>query len=470
LKKLQNNLLLATIIGTYFKHLEETHMKSITSGMLLLLGVCAVGFTLLFPARALAIPAFTRQFKTECFTCHTVFPELTEQGDNFRRNSYVWLETKGTPKPVAKKNEKKDGSKGLNEREYLTLSSLPDFVPLSLVGTFNASYDDKRDNTEGNRFDLATRAIVLDAGGSFNDKLGAWISYNMYTEGRYNHVTGGSATNANVPSNLLPDINEAFVQARHLLGSPVNVKVGRFTPTMSLWKTTNKAALVSPMATTSYRVGDSPYYVNAASDGLEINSILKGKLAVASGLIKHKDQKNLSGFGSFHYKFGGADFEGREAPVDMDAEESVFDYLTVTLGGYGYAGSNNPGASRQLNNYFRYGVESEIRYKKFRTKLASAFGRDDNATVISGDSVGKFIEKNSNVYAVEALYLVGSELIPSLRYEYEDAGAETRHRIIPALSYAALQDAKLVFEYKWETTSAHIANTNLFNLCLTVAF
>ena len=42
---------------------------------------------LLLPESAQAIPAFTRQHKTECFTCHTVFPELTEQGENFRKNS-----------------------------------------------------------------------------------------------------------------------------------------------------------------------------------------------------------------------------------------------------------------------------------------------------------------------------------------------------------------------------------------------
>ena len=64
-------------------------MKRSTSGLLLLLGVFATAATLAMPEHAQAIPAFTRQFKTECFTCHTVFPELTEQGDNFRRNSYV---------------------------------------------------------------------------------------------------------------------------------------------------------------------------------------------------------------------------------------------------------------------------------------------------------------------------------------------------------------------------------------------
>ncbi|HXE96591.1 MAG TPA: hypothetical protein VN642_09310 [Dongiaceae bacterium] len=446
-------------------------MKIITSGMLLLLGGFATSAILLLPDPAQAIPAFTRQFKTECFTCHTIFPELTEQGDNFRRNGYVWLETKGTAKPAAKKDEKKDGKKGLNEREYLVLSSLPDYVPLSIIGTFNASYADNRPENEGNRFDLATRAVVLDAGGSFNDKMGAWISYNLFSEGMFNHVTGGSALNANVPSNNIPDINEAFVQARHLFDSPVNVKVGRFTPTLSLWKTTNKTSLASPMATTSYRVGDSPFYVNAATDGAELNSILGGRLAVAAGMVKVKDQRNLSGYGSIQYKLGGADFEGHEAAVNMDAEESIFDYLTVTLGGYGYAGSNNPGAFRQLNNFYRYGFEGDVRYQKYRVKLASAFGTDDNSLVSNAfPNGGQWINKNSQVYAAEALYLFGSQFIPSFRFEYEDNGTTNTRRYIPTLAYAALQNAKLVLEYKRENTSGNSMDNNTVNLALTATF
>lgn len=443
-------------------------MKSVTSGMLSLLGGIAIASTLLLPAPAQAIPAFTRQFKTECFTCHTVFPELTEQGDNFRRNSYVWLETKTAAKPATKKDDKKDGKKGLNEREYLILSSLPDYVPLSILGTFNASYADYRKENDGNRFDLATRAIVLDAGGSFNDKLGAWISYNLYTEGVFNHTSAGSSMNGNVPSNNIPDINEAFLQARHVLGTPLNVKVGRFTPTMSLWKITNKTSLSSSMATTSYRVGDSPFYTNAATDGIELNSILGGRFAVAAGGAKHKDQKNISGYGSIHYKFGGADFEGQEAPVNMDAEESVLDYLSMAVGAYGYAGSNNPGAFKQLNNYYRYGFEGDVHYKRFRAKLASAFGTDDNSVVTSGVPSGNWTEKNSRVYAVEALYLFGSEFIPSLRCEYEDNGSAITRRVIPTLAYAALQNAKLVLEYKLENSSGKDYNT--INLGLTATF
>ncbi len=419
---------------------------------------------MLYAGSAQAIPAFTRQHKTECFTCHTVFPELTEQGENFKKNSYVWLETKGDKKE-AKKDEKKDGKKGLNDKEYLILSSLPEYVPLSISGAFNGSYNDKRPD-DGNRFDLVTRYVRLQAAGSMNDKLGFWLSYNLYTEGPFGGSTTNSALNGNVPSNNTPDLSDAYVQARHVFDSPVNFKVGRIRPSLSLWKGTNRTS-VTEMATTFYRVGDSLYFTDAAAEGVELNTIVNGKIFLAGGAVKRKNQKNLEGFGSVQVKIGGADFEGREAPINFDSE-SIFDYLTMTLGAYGYAGNNNVGQFKQLNHYYRFGGESDIRYQRYRLKLASAFGEDDNAVVDSAFAKGPYTGRNSRVYAAEGLYLIGSQFIPSFRFEYQDDGATITRRFIPTLAYAALQNAKMVLEYKHEDSNT--SSNGTLNLSLVAAF
>lgn len=411
-----------------------------------------------------AIPAFTRQHKTECFTCHTVFPELTEQGENFKKNSYVWLETKGAKPEAVKKDDKKDAKKGLNEREYLTLSSLPEFLPLSVSGAFNASYDNKRPD-DGNKFDMVTRAIVLQGAGSFNDKLGFWFSYNLYTEGPFDPTTNGSNLNPGVPKNNLPDINDAYVQARHIFDTPVNFKVGRMRPTLSLWKGTNKTSVAS-MATTSYRVGDSPYYIDAAGDGMELNGVFGKRVFVSAGTVKVKDQESQAGYGSIQVKLGGADFEGREASINFD-EESIFDVLTVTLGGYGYGGRNNVGTNRQLNNFHRLGAESDVRYQRYRLKLASVIGTDYNP-IVDGSTQGPGTNLYSKVFAAEGLYLLGSNIIPSFRYEFEDNGSTIVRRYIPAVAYAAMQNAKLVLEYKQEDSSA--SSHGLVNLNFVAAF
>jgi hypothetical protein len=446
-------------------------MNKITTGFLAVVVTGCLAAPLLTVQDAQAIPAFTRQHKTECFTCHTIFPELTEQGENFKKNSYVWIETKGHAPAAKKKDDKKEGKKGLNEKEYLELSSLPEFVPLSLVGTFNASWADNRSADTGNKFDLVTRAIVFDAGGSLNDKLGFWMSYNLYTSGPFDPVVSGSNMNANTPHNNTPDINEAYVQARHIFDSPVNLKVGRMRPDLSLWKGTNKTSIVSPMATTSFRVGDSPFYVDTPSDGLELNAIVKGRMFASAGVVKRKDQDTPDGFGSVQFKLGGADFDGREAPVNFD-EESIFDYLTLTVGGYGYFGTNAVGANKQTNNYYRYGLESDIRYQRLRLKVASAFGTDDNAIILNSatnPAGGLWKETMSRVVAVEGLYLFGSTFIPSLRYEYEDTEVAVTRRYIPTLAYAALQNGKIVLEYKIQDRVG-FQPANIINMTFTAVF
>ena len=42
----------------------------------------------LAPARAGAVPAFSRKYQTACQTCHTIFPKLNPVGTAFRLNGY----------------------------------------------------------------------------------------------------------------------------------------------------------------------------------------------------------------------------------------------------------------------------------------------------------------------------------------------------------------------------------------------
>ena len=56
---------------------------------IVLLLLAASAFMLVTIENAEAIPAFTRQHKTECSTCHTIYPELNEYGEAFQKNSYV---------------------------------------------------------------------------------------------------------------------------------------------------------------------------------------------------------------------------------------------------------------------------------------------------------------------------------------------------------------------------------------------
>jgi len=433
--------------------------RLIRSTLITVIGGLALSFV--HVGKASAIPAFTRQFKTECSTCHTIFPELTEQGANFKKNSFVWLGTKGET-PPAKKDEMKDAeeSKG---KEYLALATLPEYVPLSISAAFNASYNDQRPN-DGNRFDFVTRYVELQGAGSLGDKLGFWLSYDLYTEGPYTGTNNNASLNGNVPTNNTPDLNDAFVSARHLFDTPINFKVGRIRPWLSLWKGTDRTS-ISEMATTFYTVGNSPFYTDAAADGMEFNAVIGKRVFVAGGAVKRKDQNNIDGYGSMQVKFGGTDYEGGEAPISFDSD-SIFDYLTTTFGVYGYSGTNNVGANELANHYYRLGAEGDIRYQRYRFKLASAFGNDDNVQDLA--NTVPYGAHKSRVCAAEGQYLIGSHFIPSFRYEYQDNGFGITRRYISSLAYAALQDAKIILEYKLQ--DSNVSHDNTMNVAMVFAF
>ena len=124
------------------------------------------------------------------------------------KNGFVWNKPKkddAAAKPAAKNAVKgegdQEGLKKLKEgssvatapkeegsllgaprkSELLWLAGLPQTIPISLSAALNASYND---DASYDKLDLSTRAISLLAGGVFRDKLGFYLKYNLYTEGR----------------------------------------------------------------------------------------------------------------------------------------------------------------------------------------------------------------------------------------------------------------------------------------------
>src|SRR5512140_1436450 len=97
----------------------------------------ALALPLLWAVDAGAIPAFTRQHKTECSTCHTLYPELNEYGQAFLKNGYVYSEKKKgenvEPAPTGKEETGRAGA-GKNEKnEGIRLSGIPELLPLSIT-------------------------------------------------------------------------------------------------------------------------------------------------------------------------------------------------------------------------------------------------------------------------------------------------------------------------------------------------
>lgn len=414
-------------------------LKKHTVAVMFLLGISATPF--LLPGDAHAIPAFSRQHKTECSTCHTIYPELNEFGEAFLKNSYVWPHKKEGAKagsPAAQKSEPAGN-------EWASISGLPQYIPVSLTATADLAYDE--DAFDGNKLNLSTRSLTLHAGGSFRDVAGFFATYNLYSQGFHTGATALTpANNTNNPPNNDPDIDELFLVWRHALGSPVNVKVGRFEPKLSLWKKSNRILPVPSFASTTYLVGNSPFSSDATEDGVELNAIVGNRLFVAAGVVDRDGGDREDGYGHISYKFSGTDLKGQEPEVDLESD-SVWDFLSLTLGAFGYWGQNgefNNGIAQNLNNFRRIGAEADILYKRLHLKGSGSFGRDSNP---SFSVVRQAVD--SRAYSLEGEYYLGApiNLIPLFRYEYRNAGEGGTKRFIPALAYSPLQNLRLSLEY-----------------------
>lgn len=474
---------------------------------------CAAAVFLMLTDNAHAVPAFSRAHKVECTTCHTIAPELNEYGDAFLKNSYVYIgkaqkgEKKAAPAPskptvvsnkpassqkingegdAGKLSKLKAGALGADAAEPaettsapvvatasssaepasegLILSGIPEIIPISFTGSINYATGDRRSkaSTGGTNVDFAARSFKLHAAGNFRDTFGFFATYVAYSEmppvGQFNTST--------LSSNNKTDVNEFFVQWRNVLDTPVNLKIGRFQPKLGLWKTNNKLSVTNNYLPYTYTVRrnvnpsdsdlDSEFKIEQAQDALEINSVIAKRLFFAAGLVNRKGQDNKEGYGHLSYKFGGADYVGNEPDVDLNKEESILDFLTLTVGSYGYSGKNGSNiAGSPRNSYYRVGLDSELQYKIFRLRALFGYGVDDNAT--TNETFMTLVR--SKAFTTEAEVTLLTNLIAAGRFEYLQQepkyvnaafnNSYTR-RYIATLGYTPLQNFKLSTEFKYE--------------------
>jgi hypothetical protein len=459
-----------------------------------------------------AIPAFSRAHKVECTTCHTIYPELNEYGDAFMKNSYVYVgkgskaakKTAAAPVPAssaakeapagealvvkgdgdaAKISKLKAGAMGAGETpqaaaapaeaataepadsqsEGMMLAGIPELLPISFTGSINYSAGDRHNSAPGdNNVDFSARSFKLQAGGNFREKVGFFVTYLAYSEGASNSNT--SVT----PPNNGTNINEFFLQWRNALGTPVNVKIGRFQPKLGLWKTNNKVSQTYNYMPYSYTVGTlssgSVFRVDQPQDAIELNSTLGKRFFAAAGIVNHKGQNQKDGYGHFSYKFGGADYLGNEPNVDLDKEESVLDFLTVSTGAYYYYGQNGEydNNARPRNTFYRAGLDAEVLYKIFRLRMLAGYGQDDNVLVNYKPTPWTDVISKAATIEGEVTLLVN--LIASGRFDYLQETSDNTplnntlnnnkniyiRRYIGTLAYAPIENLKLALEYKYE--------------------
>jgi len=381
-------------------------------GIGLLVAVSALFLTVFCAPRAEALPAFSRAQKTECTTCHTIFPQLNEFGQAFQKNGFIW--PGGVEKKKVKVSQTEEERKSM---EFVMLSAIPAVLPVSLLIEADWTYDEKaEDDLDMKGYD----SEIFAAGSLGGDKVGFWVG-----------------------THLGESPGRVFFVARHPLGIPVHVTAGRFRPDLSIW-VSNDHLIGRPLSMDAKVAG---YKVLTSSNtGLQLSSFLGPRVRAIVGML---DRNNATGkdaagkdvsphsvndfYGHLSVRIGGADFLGREPDVDLD-KDSVWDFLSVTFGGFGYSGSTSAadGVDRDLT---RYGVEAGADYKKFRLMLGATLGENnpDAATKVESTAI-----------SAEANYIFNPMFAVAVRYDsLEVDGKDTRTIITPGILYAPLQCFKL---------------------------
>jgi|GEM_PF-514651 len=504
-----------------FNLIQEEYRDMIKINYIVAVSLLGLVCILSLPETSHAIPAFSRAHKVECTTCHTIYPELNEYGEAFLKNSYVYFShdkkkdaSASAPKaakPAAKKvvtdagtevkgdgdsaklaalkagalsgstssesqpaatepeavEQNHDAKPTTEKAEGILLSGIPEQLPISFTGSINYGYD----TSQVNEVDFAARSIKMHAGGNFREKFGFFATYVAYSE----QPPTGTYNTSTTASNNKTDLNEFLLSWRHVLDSPVNLRIGRMQPKMGLWKTNNKLSATNNYLPYSYTVGKSSLFkIEQPQDTLELNSIVANRLYVAGGIVNRKGQNTKEGYGHLSYKFGGADFLTNEPEIDLNKEESILDYLTLTVGAYGYYGKNGTSNSNDpKNTYYRVGSDAELMYKIYRLRLLGNYGNDDNATPTTLNSWTNVISKAG---AVEGEVTLLTNLIAAGRFEYlqQESNSQARfannyvRRYVSTLGYSPLQNVKFAVEYKYEILPSTINKVGV--LGATIAF
>ena len=437
-------------------------MKNRFAYLAVALGIATVLFS---TGKAQAIPAFARLYKTECNTCHTIYPDRKPFGDAFRKNSYVWPgklpeQMDEEIQYTARKSAAFQGMSSAAQKKPKAsswLTAIPDQVPLALWVNHDITYNKnaKRVVTDAATGQTATRpATQLDldgktelemfTAGSFRGKAGWWAEYNFAPD---------------------HDIGEIYIQLRHLIGSPINLKVGRFIPKLSLWKSNDTATissygyndmLVGVNNTTTVPTTGNPFTIDSEKGGVELNTLIGNRIFLAGGAMTppEKNRNGVDYYGHASVRFGGVDFAGNDPEISLTSE-SLWENLALTFGSFVYVGSSlnekldttSNSFLKFKNDFFRVGMESEFLYRNLRFRVNGIIGQDKNPQ--GPDGLG--VSEKSLFLMAQGQYIFMQNLLVAARFEHQDIEHEgITRRYIPSIVYAPWQNVRVAVEYDHE--------------------
>jgi hypothetical protein len=378
----------------------------------------------------LAIPAFSRKYKTSCITCHAGYPRLNAFGEAFRYNGYQF--------PEDESEQVKEEPVELASEAYKRVwpgavwpSSLPGSAPISIRGRAAFVVGSEGDSLTYSEF--GQTAIQLIAAANVTENIALFAGVHLFENGE-----PGS-------------IDRLFVRFRSLFKKflPVNLlnlRVGQFIPDLVPFATNHRGLTNSAYVFNTYAPelgssfvaehvhGGGPFGIESFQLGIELNGIIKSRIRYVAGMVNGNgtslDNNSVRDFyGRLSYKIGGLGFDGSiKEGMKTDYETSF------TIGLFGYNGVSTINSSNI--GFHRIGLDGNFRWNKLNIVGGYISGTD-----------GMGNEDKYNLFFAETYYDFYPWLIGLIRYEQANPHSRDPVRqIVPHISALAVANIRFKLE------------------------
>ncbi len=375
--------------------------KSILSKIFIIIGI--VSFVL--PESISAIPAFAREHKVSCTTCHSVFPRLKDYGDEFAGNGFIMKEA------FNNRNFVKSGDDRL-----LLNKTFPLAVRMEAFG----SYDESKDV----EYDLQSPwGIKLLSGGTLYKDIGYYFYFYMYERGE---VAG---------------IEDAYIHFDNVFDSHLDIMVGQFQTS-------------DPLMKRELRLTYEDYMIYKTRIGLSnIDLAYDRGILFAYGL----EQTGTDIIGMITNGNGKPEAEDRRLDTDnhknlgFRVNQNINDILSV--GGYYYFGKEKYPDNDQINDVTYYGADFYIGLENIEL-TAQYLNRNDSNPVFGNAHK----DVNTDGYIAELVFspdMNNSKYYITALYNYIDSDLYKYQTATLSYTYLVARNLRLIGEYTYDLENEH---------------
>jgi hypothetical protein len=371
---------------------------------------------------AYAIPAFARKYKIPCNTCHTIFPQLTRFGRDFRDNGF---RTPDEVQSLLTSHASPPGTPRPADAAADFWSFVPEQIPFSVQAKFHDVINPKGDVTN----DFQLEELQLQSGGTFTPRISYYLHHHL--------VEGGN------PGTLYA----GWVRFNNLGGTDwFNVTVGQFELPLSFSPEIERLSSFEYLAY-DRQLGANPFNLNTPQLGVQVFGQSERGTKVWAGVVNGTGLAVNDATGTVDSN----SFKDVYARVGQEIGEHLF-------GGFVYYGRTavTPATGDQFSDHFlRAGGDALVNLKKALVYGMAMYARDDNplGTGERRTFVGGFAELDVFVNDRTVVLARFDDVHQKLPATFEGADTSEPFRVntvafTPGLQFLALPNVKLGFEYQ----------------------